>query len=108
VTNLRLRLTRKGEKMAWLTLADATGAIEAAVFPQAFARIADAPGGDCPLREGTFLVARGRLNQEEATGSKLFIDEIVRLHPGAWRSALLVALEESADVSEATDLGRAS
>jgi DNA polymerase-3 subunit alpha len=108
VTNLRLRLTRKGEKMAWLTLADATGAIEAAVFPQAFARIADAPGGDSPLREGAFLVARGRLNQEEATGSKLFIDEIVRLHPGAWRSALLVALEESADVWEATDLGRAS
>jgi DNA polymerase III alpha subunit len=93
--------------MAWLTLADATGAIEAAVFPQAFARISDAPG-DSPLREGAFLVARGRLNQEEATGSKLFIDEIVRLHPGAWRSALLVALEESADVSEATDLGRAS
>jgi DNA polymerase III alpha subunit len=32
VTNLRLRMTTKGEKMAWLTLADATGAIEAAVF----------------------------------------------------------------------------
>ena len=31
VTNLRLRMTKKGEKMAWLTLADATGAIEAAV-----------------------------------------------------------------------------
>ncbi len=41
VTNLRLRTTRRGEKMAWLTLADATGAIEAAVFPQAFARLAD-------------------------------------------------------------------
>ena len=27
VTNLRLRTTRKGEKMAWLTLADATGAL---------------------------------------------------------------------------------
>lgn len=74
VTNLRLRMTRKGEKMAWLTLADATGAIEAAVFPQAFARLADAAGGELPLREGAFVVARGRLSQEEATGSKLFID----------------------------------
>ncbi len=108
VTTLRLRLTRKGEKMAWLTLADATGAIEAAVFPQAFARLSDAPGGESPLREGAFLVARGRLNQEEATGSKLFIDEIVRLQPGAWRSALVIAIEESADVSSAADIGRAS
>jgi DNA polymerase-3 subunit alpha len=107
VTNLRLRLTRKGEKMAWLTLADATGAIEAAVFPQAFARLAEAPRGDFPLREGAFLVARGRLNQEEATGTKLFIDELVRVHPGAWRSALVVAIEESADVSSDSDLGRA-
>ena len=70
VTNLRLRLTRKGKKMAWLTLADATGAIEAAVFPQAFMRLADAADGEAPLREGAFLVARGRLSQEEATGSK--------------------------------------
>ena len=94
--------------MAWLTLADATGAIEAAVFPQAFARLAEAPRGEFPLREGAFLVARGRLNQEEATGTKLFIDELVRVHPGAWRSALVVAIEESADVSSTTDLGRAS
>ena len=27
--------------MTWLTLADATGAIEAAVFPQAFEQLAD-------------------------------------------------------------------
>ncbi len=108
VTSLRLRLTRKGEKMAWLTLADATGAIEAAVFPQAFARLVEAPRGEFPLREGAFLVARGRLSQEEATGAKLFIDEIVRVHPGAWRSALVVAIEESADAWSVSDLGRAS
>ena len=39
VTNLRLRTTKKGEKMAWLTLADGTGAIECAVFPNAYARL---------------------------------------------------------------------
>jgi DNA polymerase III subunit alpha len=75
VTNLRLRMTKKGERIAWLTLAGATGAVEAAVFPQAFARLADTPSGESVLREGAFLVARGRLSQEEATGSKLFIDE---------------------------------
>ncbi len=40
VTSLCLRTTKKGDRMAWLTLADATGAIEAAVFPHAFERLA--------------------------------------------------------------------
>ena len=49
VTNLRVRTTKKGEKMAWLTLADATGAIEAAVFPNAYARLGQANYGESPL-----------------------------------------------------------
>jgi DNA polymerase-3 subunit alpha len=94
VTNLRLRMTKKGEQMAWLTLADATGAIEAAVFPQAFARLADALG-ESPLREGAFLVARGRLSQEEATGSKLFIDAVTVLGGKTSQlSALAVGIAE--------------
>lgn len=104
VTNLRLRMTKTGEKMAWLTLADATGAIDAAVFPQAFARLADSADGESALREGAFLVSRGRLSQEEATGSKLFIDEIVSLYPGAWASALVISIQESSDSSSATDM----
>jgi DNA polymerase-3 subunit alpha len=95
VTNLRVRNTRKGEKMAWLTLADATGAIEAAVFPSAYERIGEANQGESPLREGAFIAARGRLAQEEATGSKLFIDEAVVLGGKASHiSALVVALKE--------------
>jgi hypothetical protein len=48
-----------------------------------------------PLREGAFLVARGRLSQEEATGSKLFIDwlEVLGGRPSQL-SALVVAIEE--------------
>jgi DNA polymerase III alpha subunit len=81
--------------MAWLTLADATGAIEAAVFPQAFARLADSASGESPLREGAFLVARGRLSQEEATGPKLFVDEVHLVGGRASHmSALMVAIEE--------------
>jgi len=96
VTNLRVRLTKKGEQMAWLTLADATGAIESAVFPHAYARVAEAAaGGESPLREGAFLVARGHLAQEEATGSKLFIDEVHVLGGRASQlSALAVAIQE--------------
>jgi DNA polymerase III alpha subunit len=95
VTNLRLRTTRKGDRMAWLTLADATGAIEAAVFPQAFERLVDSADRESPLREGAFLVARGRLSQEEATGCKLFVDEVTILGGKASHmSALMVAIEE--------------
>jgi DNA polymerase III subunit alpha len=95
ITNLRLRHTRKGEKMAWLTLADAIGAIEAAVFPQAFARLAASADGELPLREGAFLVARGRLSQEEATGSKLFVDWLDVLGGRASQlSTLAVSIEE--------------
>jgi DNA polymerase-3 subunit alpha len=95
VTNLRIRNTRKGEKMAWLTLADATGAIEAAVFPNSYQRIGEANQGESPLREGAFIVARGRLAQEEATGSKLFIESVVVLGGKASHiSALVVALQE--------------
>ena len=48
-----------------------------------------------PLREGAFLVARGRLSQEEATGSKLFVDEVFVLGGKASHmSALMVAIEE--------------
>jgi DNA polymerase-3 subunit alpha len=95
VTNLRIRNTRKGERMAWLTLADATGAIEAAVFPNAYQRIGEANHGESPLREGAFIVARGRLAQEEATGTKLFIETVVVLGGKASHiSALVVALQE--------------
>jgi DNA polymerase-3 subunit alpha len=95
VTNLRVRTTKKGEKMAWLTLADATGAIEAAVFPQAYARLWESFDAESPLREGAFLVARGRLSQEEATGSKLFVDFVELLGGRASQlSALAVAIQE--------------
>jgi len=96
VTNLRLRTTKKDERMAWLTLADATGAIEAAVFRQAFVRLTDSADGESPLREGVFLVARGRLSQQEATGSKLFVDEISLVEGRASHlsATLAIAIEE--------------
>jgi DNA polymerase-3 subunit alpha len=95
ITNLRLRTTKKGEKMAWLTLADATGAIEAEVFPNAYAHLGEGNHGESPLREGAFVVARGRLAQEEATGSKLFVDSVTILGGRASQlSALAVAIQE--------------
>jgi hypothetical protein len=52
--------------MAWLTLADGTGAIECAVFPNAKGRLAEVSQAQSSLREGAFVVARGRVAQQEA------------------------------------------
>jgi len=105
VTNLRVRNTRKGERMAWLTLADATGAIEGAVFPNAYQRIGESNQGESPLFLGAFLVAQGRLAQEEATGSKLFIEKVVVLGgKESHLSALAVAIQEQ-EPDEWTALG---
>jgi len=47
------------------------------------------------LREGAFLVGQGRLAREEATGHKIFLDNIVPLGGrGAHLSALAVAVEQ--------------
>src|SRR6266852_8835144 len=73
------RTTKKGERMAWLTLADGTAAIECSLFPNAYERLGQTGQAQSSLREGAFLVARGRVAQQEATGSKLFIDDIVNL-----------------------------
>jgi DNA polymerase-3 subunit alpha len=90
VTALRIRNTRKGEPMAWLTLADGTGAVDAAVFPSAYPRC------KAVLREGAFVAARGRIAHEEA-GPRLFIDELRALGgSGARVGALVVAVETRA------------
>jgi DNA polymerase-3 subunit alpha len=90
VTALRVRNTRKGKPMAWLTLADGTGAVDAAVFPSAYPRCKTV------LREGAFVAAQGRIAHEEA-GPRLFVDELRALGgTGARVGALVVAVETRA------------
>ena len=70
VTSLRVRQTKKGEEMAWLSISDASGSVSCAIFPNAYQRL----GQPAVLREGAFLVARGRLAHEEATGTNVWVD----------------------------------
>jgi DNA polymerase-3 subunit alpha len=91
VTTLRIRQTKKGEQMAWLTLTDGTGAIESAIFPRAFAQLGQPAS---MLREGAFLVATGKVAHEETTGSKFWVDKILPVGgSGTHLSALRTALE---------------
>jgi hypothetical protein len=69
-----VRQTKKGEEMAWLSISDASGSVSCAVFPNAYQRL----GQPAVLREGAFLVARGRLAHEEATGTNVSQTKISR------------------------------
>jgi DNA polymerase-3 subunit alpha len=91
VTTLRVRQTRKGEEMAWLTITDPSGSVECGVFPSAYQRLGQPSS---LLREGAFLVARGRLAHEETTGTKVWIDQLVPISgAGAHMRALATAVE---------------
>jgi hypothetical protein len=50
------------------------------------------------------MEVRGGLAHEEATGTKVFIDDMVSLQLGAWRSALVISIEGRADWSPATNM----
>jgi DNA polymerase III alpha subunit len=94
VTTLRVRTTKKGEAMAWIVVSDGTAGLECAVFPKAYEKL----NGPSVRREGAFLVARGRLAREEATGLRCFVDELVPLAgKGAHLSAIAVAVEQWRD-----------
>jgi DNA polymerase III alpha subunit len=88
------RQTKKGEDMAWLSIRDASGSVSCAIFPSAYQRL----GQPAVLREGAFLVARGRLAHEEATGTNVWVDSIVALSgAGAHLRALATAVDHQAD-----------
>jgi DNA polymerase-3 subunit alpha len=91
VTTLRIRQTKRGEQMAWLTLTDGTGAVECAIFPASYQRLADPT---TVLREGAYLVANGKLVHEETSGSKVWIDRVTPIGgAGTHLSALRAAIE---------------
>jgi DNA polymerase III alpha subunit len=62
--------------MAWLSITDPSGSVECGLFPNAYQRLGQPT---LVLREGAFLVARGRLAHEETTGTKVWIDQVVIL-----------------------------
>jgi DNA polymerase-3 subunit alpha len=94
VTTLRTRTTKKGEPMAWIVISDGTAGLECAVFPAAYGKL-NAPS---VLREGAFMVVRGRLAREEATGLRGFVDDIIPLGGrGTHLSAIAVAVDQRRD-----------
>jgi len=95
-----IKTRRSGEMMAWMTVADGTGAVKCGIYPSAFARVGERLG----LREGIFIVALGKVAQDETEGTLLWVDEVkVLSNTEARASAVQISVER-----RRTDLSPAS
>ncbi|MEW6428460.1 MAG: DNA polymerase III subunit alpha [Thermodesulfobacteriota bacterium] len=72
VKHLKEHKTKKDEKMAFLTLEDASGEVEVLIFPAVYARAADLLGSDGPI-----VVAGSTLREER--GVKVIAEEVLTL-----------------------------
>jgi DNA polymerase-3 subunit alpha len=73
ITGVRIAKTRKGDLMAGLVLEDMHGRVEAAVFPEAYKRLAEKVKLEIPV------LVRAAVRVEEDAAPKLFINEITPL-----------------------------
>ena len=73
ITAKRLKLTKGGENMAFLTLEDMTGAMEVLVFPRVYAVHA------ARLLAGSPVFLRGRVSLREEEDAKLILEDAMTL-----------------------------
>ena len=77
ITERKMKATRKGDMMAFVTLEDLFGSTEALVFPRVFERFRGALASDEPL------LLRGKLSIREDDAPKLIVDSVEPLRHGA-------------------------
>jgi len=73
ITGVRVAKTRKGDLMAGLVLEDMHGRVDAAVFPEAYKRLADKVKLEIPV------LVKAAVRVEDDAAPKLFINEITLL-----------------------------
>lgn len=70
ITSVNVRLTRKKETMAVVTLEDLMGTIECMVFPKAYDRLRDS------IYEDRLVLISGRASTEDENDSKLIVEDV--------------------------------
>ncbi|MBO7374804.1 MAG: DNA polymerase III subunit alpha [Lachnospiraceae bacterium] len=70
ITSVNVRLTRKKETMAVITLEDLMGTIECMVFPKAYDRLRDS------IYEDRLVLISGRASTEDENDSKLIVEDV--------------------------------
>ncbi len=97
VSGLKEKTTKRGEKMAIVTLEDLEGIVEVVVFPEAYRENRDALASEGPI----FLV--GRVDADE-TSSKIIAEEIFRMEHIRERLARSVHFTVRSDRMTADDV----
>ena len=90
VVNLRTMQTRRGDRMAFVTLDDRTGRLELAVFADLYTRYRDL------LVKDTLLVVKGEVSVDEYTGGfKMSAEKIYNVDQarGAFSSRLVIEVD---------------
>ncbi len=91
VVGLRVMNTRRGDRMAFVTLDDQTARLELAVFPELYAQNRDA------LRKDTLLVVQGQVSVDEYTGGfKMAADALYDIEEArrAFADRLIIRIDE--------------
>jgi DNA polymerase III subunit alpha len=70
ITEFRQRRTKKGDLMAVFTLEDLTGAVEAVVFPNSYAKFESYMTADCPI------LVTGRFEVEDQRSCKIIASDL--------------------------------
>ena len=71
VSEARQHLTKKGERMCYLTVTDFSGELECLVFPALYPSVANM------LREDAVIWIRGRISKKDGDGVRLFCEGIL-------------------------------
>ncbi|MBQ9612990.1 MAG: DNA polymerase III subunit alpha [Lachnospiraceae bacterium] len=71
VSDIRIKYTKKNQVMAFISMEDLTGSIEAIVFPAAY------ESGSQYLKEDAKVFLKGRVSEEEEKDAKLIVQNIV-------------------------------
>ena len=77
ITDSRVINTKKGKMMAFATLEDQTGSIEATIFPKTYEAIAS------KFANGIPVLVYGKLEDSEDYGRKVIVDSVEFLEDGA-------------------------
>ncbi len=88
ITDVKVIVTRKGDKMGFVTLEDLKGVIEVTVFPNLFESSADI------LAEDTPVVVEGKLEREE-NSAKIIADTLIHMEKAeeTWVAAVNINLD---------------
>ena len=105
ITESRQHLTKKGDKMCYLTLEDFSGTLECLVFPSLFASVQQL------VKPDTVVWIKGKISRKDGDGPRLFCEEIMTAqeferYAGTMTLCIKISDSDRTKMQEAADVLR--